>query len=78
MNYVQKGDTIACGHCMPNQGFTLTEVYGIECDCLCHRTRTEATSGTGGNFIYVKIGYDRVYAKREKQFQENPKKAYEM
>jgi hypothetical protein len=22
--------------------------------------------------IYVKIGYDRGYAKREKQFQENP------
>lgn len=47
-NYVQAGDTIACGHCIPKQGFTLPETYKMKCDCFCHRTRTNATSGTGG------------------------------
>lgn len=40
-NYVHVGDTIACGHCKPNEGFELVEKYGLKCKCVCHKSLSE-------------------------------------
>lgn len=36
INFMQVGETVACGHCQPDKGFDLPEKYGAKCDCKCH------------------------------------------
>lgn len=40
-NFMQAGETVACGHCEPDKGFELPEKYGVGCDCRCHVEKPE-------------------------------------
>jgi hypothetical protein len=41
INYVNVGETVACGHCKPNEIFELPEKYGVTCECKCHFPQPE-------------------------------------